>query len=434
MKFCDQTSKVTRHYQTVSNEQSIFETSTTVVQRQSDNNKEQTSPQNVSSQGLLEDMALAFCYDYHVGNKNPHVRNETLLISMKALGMVSLAAKIDSRDYNMVAHGYYTRAINRVNAALTLHKVNTQDATLLAVLILVHFEAITGNDYHGDGAWSKHICGIMALLSLRGTDQFTTPGGRALFIQATTSILTQSLRNCATTPAALGPLLQLYSRYVVDESEPAWRLTLLMIRLCNFKAKVTTGLETNPEIIIAGMQTIDDEFAGIFEDAPLWMFDTIPSPRPANSYLPAYVQIFQSSLAAQHWNIMRTGRLICRKYVIAALKKSHGMLSQLQQSNAIIHQLQQDILSTVPQHLRLSDIPPYATDLIPLAWCGPICPTLDIVVATQGREVRILRTPRSSLMRSHLHVASYGEESGKLVRKAIEEMLLHCPWQSRSAL
>jgi hypothetical protein len=429
MKFCDQTAKVVRgQSKTPANDDNPSGAVATSVRQYSDSNKWQISPSNVSNQGLMEDMALAFCYNYHVGNKNPHVRNETLLISMKALGMVSLAAKMGFGDYKTLAQAYYARAIKCVNVALTLHHVAIEDATLLSVLILAHFEAVAGNDYYDNGAWSKHVCGIMALLVLRGTEQFTTPGGRALFIQTTTFVVTRSLRNCTPTPAALQPLLRLYSRHVADESEPAWRITLLMIRLCNFKAKVTSGRETDPEIIVAGMRAIDADFAAVFVDAPLWAFDTIPSPRPASSYLPAYMQVFQSSLAVQHWNMMRTGRLVCQGYIITALKQN-GMLGRTQESRAITHRLQQDILSTVPQHLGLPEIPPYATDLIPLAQCGAVCPTLDVVLATQGQDVKILRSSRSWLMRSSLRVAGLDNESGTMVRKAVEEMFRHCPWQ-----
>lgn len=311
----------------------------------------------------LDDLALAYCYQFHVIRPGPAVvtQDKAVLTSMRALGALSYSKATHSAKIQEEAFNYYLAALRMVNTALQSPANIKQDSTLLAVVSLSCFESLTGDGKleRSMEAWSVHIQGLSAIIAQRGAMQFQTMAGRILFFQACAFIVGDCIRAGVPVP---GPVHRLMA--IVAERDVRWRGFPLLFEAANLKAKILSGELTETEQIIVKAQSLDFDFATAYDPTPDGFdFDTIIHQSRMGSRIPNYLYSYRNSIAATMWNTMRCGRLLCNGIMVDTwqVASQTDFSAEIKRSRDTILHLQMDMLASLPQDTRTTGVPSWET-------------------------------------------------------------------------
>lgn len=348
-----------------------------------------TPPLIVGGDGLaapsIDEFALAYCYSHHVvlpdhaANTSLYVRDEGLLTCMKALGISSYSNIAGSAALAARARLYYVDAIVSLNTALSSSATARHDSTLLTVIALAYFESIAGGGIQSIKAWAKHVQGMAALLALRGPAQMQTLTGRYLFIQALSSLVSSCLTSGIRLPSQMHYLMDEAMRHIDDPTDPGVRVLMLAMDLADFYSDVLHGAVVDSEFILAKAMALDHGYATVFANASsVWGYRVQPfglmGDDAIDSAFPGYVHIFGNSQAAQVWNAVRNGRILCHLIIrSASLQQLHfaaatgtsataAMKAQVEESDRVIHEMQMAVLASAPQYVNMvSDVSPFVS-------------------------------------------------------------------------
>lgn len=358
---------------------------------------------------------------------------------MRALGMASFSTIASSPELTRQARKYYVAAIGQTHVALASASDAPRDSTLLAVVILAHFEAITGEDQRSIKAWSEHIRGTAALIQLRGPDQMRTPAGKLLFMQASTNLITDCVRNALPMPKCVHDLMQ----GTYDSQDPLWLNHTALLKLTDFYSDVACGRMTNPAAIITQALQHDLDLQKIFSDAPsLWSYDILSVAQTGTEPpFPDNVHSYKSSLSAQVWNSMRCGRILVHSIIAGILRQviqagfsSPDSVARLQASVDILNQLKMDILSSVQQHLNCATSGKGSratTSSMGLEKISSGCAALTLAsmknfsrfMDIECGQLPVLRTSRCYSLLHSLHLVGRVSDAGTQMRQSASNIL-----------
>jgi hypothetical protein len=125
-----------------------------------------------------------------------------------------------------MARSYYATALATTNSALGSPNLALLDVTLLSVLLLSTFEALTFQGRASPQSWNAHVSGATALLELRGEKQLEDHLGQQLFHHASMIIWTSRVQRAVQVPPQLERIQQRAStvigskRWAIVELDP----------------------------------------------------------------------------------------------------------------------------------------------------------------------------------------------------------------------
>ncbi|KAL7907381.1 hypothetical protein GGI35DRAFT_87961 [Trichoderma velutinum] len=240
-------------------------------------------------------------------------------LSMRALSLAALS--LDCRQHEMLiaARGCYTKALMRINNALSCANDVTLDSTLLSVLFLGAFEAIISCEQGSAANWTAHIQGTTTLLILRGKEQLDSPLGKNLFTHASTNIRTSCAQRSVPVPPAL-IRLQEHASSMLNIPTTSRRLGPLLDRFTAIKAR----LDIMPPVeCIYQSLCLDTELEHLmhqlFLTSPYKIIEQAsehendpngPCNRPRHQY--------SSAVDARRWNVVRMLRLFVNEWACRA--------------------------------------------------------------------------------------------------------------------
>lgn len=138
-----------------------------------------------------------------------HPRLETSLeVNVRAVSLAMTASKLKDLYVLQSARQLYATALSNTNAALRNPDTAIQDSTLVSVLLLGLFEALSCQLTGISSDWAAHTRGALALLRLRGKQQFDSELGRRLFEQMCSILTFDTVLRRTQVP---GELLELVS-------------------------------------------------------------------------------------------------------------------------------------------------------------------------------------------------------------------------------
>jgi hypothetical protein len=340
------------------------------------------SPSTFSLAPNIEELATGFFFsNYVIDVKGPtrghldHLHDiyntydmdENLLASMKAVGLAGCSHVTHSPQLMKGARQQYTKALRLTNEALASPTDAKKDSTLLAIMILGIFETVAGCNQKSLIAWSEHIKGAAALVSIRGTEQLRTPAGRRMFIQVCTNLLICCIQRRLPVPNHIIELRAEAAKHI-QTFELGWLFQENMIAFANFRSETRSGAISDPQEIISKALEIDGTLLGMFSVAPPgWEYETIftDAADPDLVYNGCY-HVYYDHWVAQLWNGMRSVRLLLneqvRELILAGLASKPPRFlgpeytAQVQISTDVILQMQADILASVPQHLGFAGV------------------------------------------------------------------------------
>jgi hypothetical protein len=123
-----------------------------------------------------------------------------------SLAILSSTPGYTTRTIRPLAYKTYNTAIESLNSALSTPTTAVLDSTLLSVLLLGLFEAVVFRGRKKPTSWAAHTQGALALLRLRGLEQFKTEIGRKMFLHAANNIRANCAQTWLTIPEELKQL------------------------------------------------------------------------------------------------------------------------------------------------------------------------------------------------------------------------------------
>lgn len=152
--------------------------------------------------------------------------------SMAAVGLIALANS--TRQGELASHAYakYARAIREVNTAIASPAEFIKDSTLMAVISLLIFEAVSGYQ-----SWLLHVQAAAALVVARGKGQFSSPLAIHLFNQVRTDLITSCVNEEISFHEEMISLQEEASKHT-DISSPCWLIGVLGTRCARLLATI----------------------------------------------------------------------------------------------------------------------------------------------------------------------------------------------------
>ncbi|KAF4963181.1 hypothetical protein FSARC_8759 [Fusarium sarcochroum] len=169
-----------------------------------------------------------------------------LFTAVRATSLAALAKRYQSQEMMMTALKEFSAALIQTNASLAKPKVATLNTTLGAVLTLSLFESIVSNGQNNIKNWIAHTLGTIALLRLRGIQQFKDILSRRMCIHAAYNIRVSCLNRAVEAPQ---DLLKLEAEWyqAFDFPQPVRDHYSIMDKVCSIKADFRNG--ATPDLI-----------------------------------------------------------------------------------------------------------------------------------------------------------------------------------------
>ncbi|KAF5865516.1 Autophagy protein 22 [Aspergillus alliaceus] len=306
-----------------------------------------TSCQSPSS-GYLNYIPAPYTADGH---------HPTLVASMAAVGLVTLANTTRQPVLAKHARVKYSEAINQVNIALASPAESIKDSTLMSVISLGLFEHVS--DF---ASWARHVRGAAALVVARGKGQFSTRAAILMFNQVRADMVAACIQGDQPFPKDMAELQEEASKHV-DTTTVFWRLGVVATQCTNLLWDVRNrgesywpGLLEQATVLQAELQHI---FGTLSMKCPYTTFRKSGGD-PAVFYKDRF-DLYPNSWAIRVWNntrILQTTVCGCMSYLLNQILATdlepavqRHMELQLLDTLEILSKLGNDTIATVPQAL-----------------------------------------------------------------------------------
>lgn len=218
----------------------------------------------------------------------------------------------------------YSRLVKKTQEALIAVERAKSDSTLVSVLCLALFEAMSLRDNQEMANWNAHINGAAALLELRGRCQFDSWLGRKLYLHASHSISASCVIKMIPAPSAL-----LEVDKTVPPDDPKCLLALRRGRLLRILAEYRQKKPIMSQSAIfqhckSMIEEIDDQMENMTLVDPFEPLDA-DALRNLSAPVELYagrVDSYSSIRWAQAWNILRMLRIFMAGAVCGWLGES----------------------------------------------------------------------------------------------------------------
>ena len=256
------------------------------------------------------------------------------------------------------------KALSLTNKALQSKESATKDTMLLTVLLLDLFEWLANNGRNSTAETeSRHIDGALALVKVRGREQFKDPVSRRMFLQLSRNVLIRCLQSEVEMPSELISLREIAAQSV-DTRDPKWRFSDAMFQYAKLRRAMRTGEWSDDENIRFAME-IDGELVDIHQNMHLDL-----QAQTTGNYTPSMDvhgdQTHLNSNSSMHmtWNSVWFVRILvndvvrqCSQRLLSEEKTRSSMLvEQVAATTATILSLSSDICASVPSYTKASSI------------------------------------------------------------------------------
>ncbi|KAI4187533.1 MAG: hypothetical protein L6R41_002751 [Letrouitia leprolyta] len=232
-----------------------------------------------------------------------------LRASMDAASLAFFSFHHDSTEACLLARKQYLVALPQVNRALQSPERASSNSTFLAVILLDLFEKTMHDVSRSDDPLMSHLNGALALVKLRGPQNFQEDTG----LQLSTLLSTHILMSCVTAhkrvPQGLIQLRSDLERFI-DRREPKWQATDLVIKYNHLRCDVEEG--RIPESTASSrVLDLDREIREFAESMlPMTGYATKTLAKPCARAFEKHYDLYPNHAATQLWNIFRVIRIL----------------------------------------------------------------------------------------------------------------------------
>ena len=302
-------------------------------------------------------------FEYLPGLYSPSGQEEHLSASVEAVGLASLANELDSREVHKESKARYIRAIQATNVALRCPVRAIKDCTLISVLLLGLFEAISCRTQLTLYSWEKHVKGALELIKIRGHQQVDTNLGLQLLKQASGRAVVSAIRDKVELPAHIISLITAGFQYAVQD-DPSWGFAIVHFRFTNLLAAINAGKLSDPDVIITAAMDVDRELVAWSRALPPSCQYEVVSAKQVHSEstYEGYYHLYLNHKIAETMNAWRMSRIQVNRIIAEQVLRQNTMPIRVQENAALMGEAQSnmrrmasEICATVPQYVELPD-------------------------------------------------------------------------------
>jgi Fungal specific transcription factor domain len=176
-----------------------------------------------------------------------HTTSKGLVTACYSAALANFARDRFDGQLMRFARKMYLNAIKHVNLALKSPKDMACNSTLVAVLIMGLFEAITFEDHVSLRNWMAHTNGTLSLLTHRGDDFLCTPFGKQIYLQVANRIRANCINLAKPLPDNLVELDRRMTPYLNEKEHPMlafWPLKIHKLQAMSRNPHLYTPVET----------------------------------------------------------------------------------------------------------------------------------------------------------------------------------------------
>jgi hypothetical protein len=305
---------------------------------------------------------------YYSTNSSDH-----LALSIDAASLAYLSHEMHSEAALAIAREKYAFALRTTSKAIQSPDLVTEEPTLLASLVLDLFEKITNIGSKYNESWKSHVNGALALVRLRGLDQFQKPSTLKVLVRLSTNFIFTAVASGDPVPNEL-VTLRAYVGKQLNAIDPKWHLTDLMMHYANLRANLLRGIISIDDYVRASLK-LDSKFQSLSNEMPeSWMYQTTILDHDSERVFELRFDSYPDRHINQTWNVLRLIRILLNQSVLQHCLGSGGtFISEtfpllIQTTSDIIIVLARDICASVPQFVDCNGIPgarPPIQELIP---------------------------------------------------------------------
>lgn len=270
-----------------------------------------------------------------------------------ALGLISAPSIRRDRSIQQLALQKHWHALTLTNKALSDPLTAVRDSTLMTVILLQLYEALTWSDASSLKNWTAHVDGAATLLKLRGAEQFKSPIGLAMFTYIKQRTISGCLRQSKAVPVHLIRLGRISRRYQTADELQATNLTEIVTEYCHFRHELRQKQLVEPDAIVKRLIQLDCKLLNWERNLPnsyRWQRVHVPN---TTVILEGKFDVYTRRWAAAVWNKYRDLRIFInqklRSYL--ALASSAGTRDTADRVSALqrtIRTLSSDLCASVP--------------------------------------------------------------------------------------
>ncbi|KAL2067745.1 hypothetical protein VTL71DRAFT_15841 [Oculimacula yallundae] len=249
-----------------------------------------------------------------------------LQLATEAISLASWGKSPFGDDAAVSIRTSYTRALSALAASIRDPIEAKSDETLYAALLLEGYETMTFNQ-KALPAWGTHVDGSMALVKNRGSENFSTPLSRLMFLFVRRSAIQSNIQTSRPVDPIFeqgGDVLSSYENFedrLVSKTMrviklQAWANQLLAQPSLEFDVEAASEL-------LESAQKLDDELgawplripAHSNHSAVINIKHEATSPNQEFAYVPKEIHRYPSLFVARIWNQYRVSRLILQSTI-----------------------------------------------------------------------------------------------------------------------
>jgi hypothetical protein len=266
---------------------------------------------------LQEKSRAAFSYHYvrgfsstydvveHFGNLSS--LEEHLVTSLDAVSLAFFSFQYEAPSAWKPAQQKYLAALSAVKEAVSKPKLRVRNSVFLAVLFLDLYEKIASRSPVSAVSWMSHVRGAMALVKLRGPEEFNTYVGRRLSMRLFTNTLISCVAANSPLPQELIELHHELQPYV-SKGDPKFQVSTLVMKSADFRATVQQGLLSLPKML-SGAISLNNDFCSLFKKlAATWPIRKITVSSHSPMILEQHFDVYPDFFATQTYN---AARIVC---------------------------------------------------------------------------------------------------------------------------
>ena len=222
----------------------------------------------------------------------------------------------------------------------------------MASLLLDLFEKITDTEPRNK-SWTSHVNGALALVKLRGLDQFQDDSEFNILMRLFTRYIISYFASDSPVPDNLNAI-EAYIRKHVSVKDTMLRLSNLMIQYANLRGEVRKGILSNDEYIELSRE-LDGQIQALDRELPLyWQYSTISLDQRSDRAFDLHFHSYSNPRVCQARNVLRVIRILLNEsltqyYLVSPT--SHRVLALTGIVHENIRTLAGEICACVPQYV-----------------------------------------------------------------------------------
>lgn len=285
---------------------------------------------------------------YHHSKKPP----EHMTLAIEAVSLAYLWHQVHSDIALAAARERYVAALRLTNKMLKSSKEVTKDATLLSSLLLDLFEKITDSEPRNDKSWLSHVNGAVALVRLRGLEQFQAPTDLHMLSLLHVNYIVSCVASGSPVPDEVDKI-QAYVWRGLDPQDPRLQISDIMVRYANLRSKVRSGVLTSVESIEISKELDVTVKTLVLEMPPSWQWSSTILSQKSNWTYDLHFDTYSNPRVCQGLNFLRVLRILLNESLI-----EYYLNSPTSQNNMELIGAAQDIIKALAGDICAS-VSPY---------------------------------------------------------------------------